>query len=196
MIPETSLIIHPGKAVWTIYIDAVCINYDGNPLDATLLAMVAALNNSEYNSLLTKAIIHLFTASLPKATFDEDRGVTICSREESTTLGIQNVPISMTFGVFDSYVHVTPVTVYLLNHHNRTHVIADPTSFEEPLLDSTVTVVLQGDEAISVSQGGLGTSQKTSSDNPVKLLVDCVEIAKKRQETVQEILANTIKSLS
>lgn len=47
MIPESSLCIHPGKAVWTIYIDAVCINYDGNAFDATLLAMVASLSTSQ-----------------------------------------------------------------------------------------------------------------------------------------------------
>lgn len=29
--------------------DAVCINYDGNAFDATLLAMVAALKNSKFH---------------------------------------------------------------------------------------------------------------------------------------------------
>lgn len=47
MLPLESLCIAAGKAVWTIYVDAVCINYDGNAFDATLLAMVAALKNSE-----------------------------------------------------------------------------------------------------------------------------------------------------
>ncbi|KIM22946.1 hypothetical protein M408DRAFT_332623, partial [Serendipita vermifera MAFF 305830] len=155
MIPANSLVIHPGKAVWTIFVDAVCINYDGNALDATLLAMVSALCNTR----------------LPKAVYDEERNTTFCSREETVSLGIQKVPVSMTFGVFDSY-----------------HVISDPNSFEEPLLDSTVTVVLLGDEAISVSQGGLGLAQKTASDNPVQLLANCVDVAKKRHKSVQAAL--------
>jgi len=46
VLPLDSLCIHPGKAVWSLYVDAVCINYDGNAFDATLLAMVAALKNS------------------------------------------------------------------------------------------------------------------------------------------------------
>jgi exosome complex component RRP43 len=75
-------------------------------------------------------------------------------------------------------------------------VIADPTSFEEPLLDSNVTVVLQGNEAISVSQGGLGTSQKTAAENPVKLLSDCVDAAKRRQSTVQQVLMEALKPAS
>ncbi len=43
-----SLCIHHGKAAWVLYIDATCINYDGNVFDATLLAMVAALKNSMF----------------------------------------------------------------------------------------------------------------------------------------------------
>ena len=42
----SSLCIHPGKAVWVLYVDATCINYNGNAFDAALMAMVAALKNS------------------------------------------------------------------------------------------------------------------------------------------------------
>jgi exosome complex component RRP43 len=47
VLPLSSLCIHPGKAVWVLYVDAICINYDGNAFDATLIAMIAALKNSE-----------------------------------------------------------------------------------------------------------------------------------------------------
>ena len=47
MVPLESLCVEPGKAAWVLYVDATCINYDGNAFDATLLAMVAALKNSE-----------------------------------------------------------------------------------------------------------------------------------------------------
>lgn len=46
--PPKSLIIAPGKAAWVIYIDVVCINYDGNAYDAAVLAVMAALRNSEW----------------------------------------------------------------------------------------------------------------------------------------------------
>lgn len=45
-LPLSSLCIYPGKAVWVLYVDATCINYDGNVFDAALLAMTAALKNS------------------------------------------------------------------------------------------------------------------------------------------------------
>lgn len=48
LVPLSSLCIHPGKAAWVLYVDATCINYDGNVFDAALLAMVAALKNSVY----------------------------------------------------------------------------------------------------------------------------------------------------
>lgn len=40
-----SLCINPGRAVWVLYVDATCINYNGNVFDAALIAMVAALRN-------------------------------------------------------------------------------------------------------------------------------------------------------
>ena len=45
ILPIKSLCIQPGKFVWVLYVDATCINYNGNVFDATLLAMVAALKN-------------------------------------------------------------------------------------------------------------------------------------------------------
>jgi exosome complex RNA-binding protein Rrp42 (RNase PH superfamily) len=51
VIPLSSLVIEPDKAAWVLYIDATCINYDGNVFDAALIAMVAALRNSAYLGL-------------------------------------------------------------------------------------------------------------------------------------------------
>ncbi|KAF8733958.1 hypothetical protein AX14_003527 [Amanita brunnescens Koide BX004] len=126
MLSLSALCIHPRRAAWVLYVDAMCINYDGNVLDAALLGMVAALQNTQ----------------LPKPTFDEESGRTICSRQEKVALEIDSgrIPISMSFGVFDS-----------------THVFADLTAFEEPLLDSTISIVLdasEDDNVISLSQQG------------------------------------------
>lgn len=44
--PPERLCISPGKSVWALYIDVVCINYDGNAFDAAVLAVMAALRNS------------------------------------------------------------------------------------------------------------------------------------------------------
>jgi exosome complex component RRP43 len=54
-LPPSTLCIHPGKTVWVLYVDATCINYNGNAFDAALLAMVAALRNSVYLFLYVRA---------------------------------------------------------------------------------------------------------------------------------------------
>ncbi|RPD67466.1 ribosomal protein S5 domain 2-like protein [Lentinus tigrinus ALCF2SS1-7] len=124
VVPTSSLCIEPGKAVWVLYVDATCINYDGNAFDATLLAMVAALKNTK----------------LPKARYDEVRQKTVCSRKNREPLQIGRLPTSYSFGIFDG-----------------THLLADPTSFEEPLLDTTVSVVVDENGGLtSVMQLGLG----------------------------------------
>lgn len=143
ILPLTSLSIHPNKAAWVLYVDAICINYDGNVFDAALIAMVEALRNTQ----------------LPKATYDEETGRTTCSRKIKVPLELDqtNLPVPLSFGVFDS-----------------THVLADPTSFEEPLLDTTISIIMSNanpDRLISVSQLGAGGNDA---------LLTCVEAARVR----------------
>ena len=57
VLPTTSLCIHPGKSVWVLYIDATCLNYDGNAFDAALLAMIAALKNSKRTCIYTSVYL-------------------------------------------------------------------------------------------------------------------------------------------
>jgi len=156
ILPLSSLCIHRGKSVWVLYVDATCINYDGNAFDATLLAMVAALKNT----------------TLPQATFNLEKNVTICSRR-APKLPLQlnsNTPISVSFGIFDSK-----------------HVLADPTSFEEPLLDTSISVVVgeQGD-LISVSQ--LGSTLVSQSEGGISrdILPECITSAKRRREILSK----------
>ncbi|PCH40749.1 hypothetical protein WOLCODRAFT_99214 [Wolfiporia cocos MD-104 SS10] len=146
VVSTKSLCIAPGKAVWVLYVDATCMNYDGNAFDATLLAMVAALRNTR----------------LPKATYDEEAGRTMCSRKNRIPLQINRLPLSMSFGIFDTM-----------------HVLVDPTSFEEPLLDSTISVTVdENGGLVSVTQLGLGIV--ASQD----VLMPCIAAARKRHANV------------
>ncbi|KNZ72693.1 Exosome complex exonuclease RRP43 [Termitomyces sp. J132] len=144
ILPLDSLCIHHGKSVWVLYVDATCINYDGNVFDATLLAMIAALKNTQ----------------LPKATYDEETGRTICTRKSKVPLQIARTPIAMSFGVF-----------------NSTTLLADPTSFEEPLLDTTVSVILDADSGDLISAIQLGIDTTPSQG----LLQTCMAAAAKRR---------------
>ncbi|KAJ7650295.1 ribosomal protein S5 domain 2-type protein [Roridomyces roridus] len=142
IIPLSSLVIEPAKAVWVLYVDATCINYDGNVFDAALIAMVAALRNTV----------------LPKATYDVETGRTTCSRTESVPIKVLKTPVSMSFGVFDATL------------------LSDPTAFEEPLLDTTVSVVVdENGELASVVQLG---------DSGGDILSTCVSMARSRRSVL------------
>ncbi|KAI0329643.1 hypothetical protein GY45DRAFT_1324779 [Cubamyces sp. BRFM 1775] len=154
VVPTTSLCIEPGKAVWVLYVDATCINYDGNAFDATLLAMVAALKNTR----------------LPKATYNEETKRTICSRKEMRPLPIGRFPTSFSFGIFDG-----------------THTLADPTSFEEPLLDTTISVVVdEKGGLVSVMQLGLGVLGGADD-----VLTKCIDAAKECWRTSRKDIYET-----
>ncbi len=87
-----------------LYVDATCINYDGNAFDATLLAMVAALKNSEcprHSCFIPPSSCTTRAVTLPKATYDEDRHRTVCSRKIREPLQIGRLPTSYSFGIFD-----------------------------------------------------------------------------------------------
>ncbi|TFK29038.1 ribosomal protein S5 domain 2-like protein [Coprinopsis marcescibilis] len=145
VLPLESLCIHPRKSVWTLYVDAICINYDGNAFDAALLAMILALKNTR----------------LPKAQYDEQTGRTLCSRTETDGLSIQRIPFAVSFGIFDS-----------------SHILADPSSFEEPLLDGTLTVILdEHADILSASQIGVGSSTQDA-------LSTCISQAKQHHAAV------------
>ncbi|QRW16551.1 3' exoribonuclease family domain-containing protein [Rhizoctonia solani] len=125
--PKT-LCIHTGKAAWVIYVDAVCINYDGNILDATMLAVVAALQTVRLN-----------------------------------LKGIKSFTIS--FGIFD-----------------RAHLISDPSSFEEPLLDAAITVT------IDVSSGALGGINQVGFSAPSATLETITQRAITHSKIIAEAL--------
>ncbi|KAJ3574687.1 hypothetical protein NP233_g1608 [Leucocoprinus birnbaumii] len=166
-----SLVIQSGKAVWTLYVDATCINYDGNVFDAALIAMVSALMNTR----------------LPKAEYDEDLRQTICHHEPKASLTFNGLPLSTSFGVFDSK-----------------HVLADPTAFEEPLLDSTISIIIgenpaMEDEVLNVIQQGIGTvnltSATTSGSGSVadSALSACVNVAKHRRVELAKNVREAVK---
>jgi exosome complex RNA-binding protein Rrp42 (RNase PH superfamily) len=136
ILPLSSLCIHPGKSAWVLYVDATCINYDGNAFDAALVAMVAALRNSmslPHPSLLLPHQSPI-TAQLPKPTYDPETGLTTCSRTIREPLQINCMPISMTFGIFDSYVPFFPRSSSLLTFHPSILLLEHTLSQTQPRL--------------------------------------------------------------
>ncbi|KAI9633658.1 ribosomal protein S5 domain 2-type protein [Dioszegia hungarica] len=148
-----SLCISAGHAVWALYIDVVCINYDGNAFDAAVLAVMAALRNTR----------------LPKAVYDPNTNKTTCVRGETYPLSLGRTLLACTFGIFQSKT-----------------LLPDPSSFETPLLPTTITIALDEEgTACLVRQEGLGgVVGKTGKE----VLGDAWGAAEDRCRALREVL--------
>lgn len=85
------LCIMPGKAVWEIWVDIHALNHDGNLMDASALASVAAL----------------LTARIPKATLTEDKEVNL-DKSVREKLPIKGVPATVTIAKIGDKLLVDP----------------------------------------------------------------------------------------
>ncbi|KAL6098700.1 exosc8 [Pungitius sinensis] len=88
------LCIERGKLCWVLYCDMMCLDYDGNVLDACIIALLAALKNTQ----LPEVTINTET-SLPEVNFEERRG-----------LNIHKHPVGTSFCVFDDSILIIDPT--------------------------------------------------------------------------------------
>ncbi|KAI8091327.1 exosome complex component RRP43-like protein [Gilbertella persicaria] len=84
--PLEKLCIEEGKAVWVLYADIVCLNYDGNILDASLLALMTALKDLK----------------LPKATVSPSMVVEADPTQLAEPIQLSRHLVASTFSVFNN----------------------------------------------------------------------------------------------
>ncbi|XP_075055114.1 exosome complex component RRP43 [Mixophyes fleayi] len=93
IIEKEDLCIVNSKLAWVLYCDLICLNYDGNILDACTCALVAALRNVQ----------------LPSVKINEDTGLAEVELSTKNALKIQKQPVSTSFAIFDDlYILVDP----------------------------------------------------------------------------------------
>eukprot|EP00939_MAST-03C_sp_MAST-3C-sp1_P002034 g2034.t1 len=137
------LCIKRGSACWILKVSILCLDDDGNFADAALIALVAALRNTKIPA-----------CEISDEECDEGL-VNIVDGGPSVSLRVKHCPIPLTFGHFAE----------------TDTLISDPTSDEESLVDTLVTIVLNEDSSL-VSfyvPGGGGVS--------VERLRKCVAVA-------------------
>ncbi|OMJ09939.1 Exosome complex component RRP43 [Smittium culicis] len=105
------LCIEPGKAVWVLYADIVCLNFDGCVLDAAIIALTRAL-------LATQLKAPSYNPDVGSITVDSLSGAT-------SSLAVSQKLYPSTFCLVQA----------------GEYLLADPTSDEEELADGYVTVV-------------------------------------------------------
>ncbi|XP_059349529.1 exosome complex component RRP43 isoform X3 [Ammospiza nelsoni] len=87
MIVKEDLCIANGKLAWVLYCDIICLDYDGNLLDASVFALLAALKNVQ----------------LPLVTINEETGLSEVNLKQKNPLIIRKHPVATSFAVFDEW---------------------------------------------------------------------------------------------
>ncbi|NWH44038.1 EXOS8 protein, partial [Fregata magnificens] len=85
IIAKEDLCIASGKLAWVLYCDIICLDYDGNILDASAFALLAALKNVQ----------------LPSVTVNEETGLSEVNLKQKNPLIIRKHPVATSFAIFD-----------------------------------------------------------------------------------------------
>jgi hypothetical protein len=92
---------------------AMCLMPHLLPWSPHLKTVRSLSNPCPILSLLTMDTIFELTATLPKATYNEETGRTSCTRGNREPLSLGRLPVSYSFGVFDGYMRLRFVMSWL-----------------------------------------------------------------------------------
>ncbi|KAI0855582.1 exosome complex exonuclease RRP43 [Xylaria cubensis] len=153
------------KAYWVLYIDLLFISLDGNPFDAAWAAVLAALRNTK----------------LPRAYWDADRELVLCSRQEDPVpLTVSGLPVACTAAIFTAKDRLKQSQSRKTGSEMGSFwILVDPDRFEESLCDETVTVVVDrsgGDNETKI----LGISKSGGTIVGAEVLRRFVKVAEDR----------------
>ncbi|XP_030010070.1 exosome complex component RRP43 [Sphaeramia orbicularis] len=94
MIQTEDLCIERGKLCWVLYCDLMCLDYDGNVLDACIIALLAALKNTQ----------------LPEVKINTETCLPEVTSEKKHRLKIYRHPVGASFGIFDDSILIIDPT--------------------------------------------------------------------------------------
>ncbi|XP_076876385.1 exosome complex component RRP43 [Brachyhypopomus gauderio] len=94
IIKKEDLCIEKSKLCWVLYCDIMCLDYDGNLLDACITTLLAALK----------------TAQLPKVTINKETDLAEVDLQKQRRLQLSCHPVASSFAVFDDTVIIVDPT--------------------------------------------------------------------------------------
>ncbi|XP_061595608.1 exosome complex component RRP43-like [Cololabis saira] len=94
VIKAEDLCIDRGKLCWVLYCDIMCLDYDGNILDACIIALLAALKNTR----------------LPEITINKDTCAPEVNLKVRHGLHVHKHPVGTSFCVFDDSILIVDPT--------------------------------------------------------------------------------------
>lgn len=168
MINLKELSLVGGKAAWMVYLDIYCLDADGALFDAALLSAVAAFSNLQ---IPTVSLDDGKIVMLPEEQKEENSEKEPVNKEKrKLTLG--GIPFSLT----------------CILHKN--YILADPTSEEESIMETLVTVVLDSsNQLVSLYKPGGAVLAYTSA------VQDCIALTRQRVKELHQILEEAISGM-
>ncbi|KAL0337953.1 UNVERIFIED_CONTAM: Exosome complex component RRP43 [Sesamum calycinum] len=169
MINLKELCLVSGKAAWMAYLDIYCLDADGALFDAALLSAVAAFSHLQIPvvSLNDDGRIVLIPDDNSGAMKEKEP-----VNKEKIKLKLNNLPFSLTCVLHKNYI------------------LADPTSEEESIMETFLTVVLDSSfQLVSLNKpGGPGLAHTSA-------IQDCITLTRQRVKEVQKILQEAISDM-
>ncbi|KAM9788711.1 exosome complex component RRP43 [Neosynchiropus ocellatus] len=95
VIQMEDLCIERGKLCWVLYCDLMCLDYDGNLLDACTIALLAALKNTR----------------IPEVSVNKETSSPEVNSKKKLGLKIHRSPIATSFAVFDNSIVIADPTL-------------------------------------------------------------------------------------
>lgn len=94
MIRKEDLCIEKEKLCWVLYCDIMCLDYDGNLLDTCIVALLAALKNTQ----------------LPKVTINKETDLPEVDLLKKCPINVNRHPVGSSFAVFDNTIMIVDPT--------------------------------------------------------------------------------------
>uniref|UniRef100_A0A672N628 Ribosomal RNA-processing protein 43 n=1 Tax=Sinocyclocheilus grahami TaxID=75366 RepID=A0A672N628_SINGR len=94
LINREELCIEKSKLCWVLYCDIMCLDYDGNLLDACIIVLLAALKN----------------ARLPEVTINKETDLAEVDIQKKRHLKINRHPVGSSFVIFDDSIIIVDPT--------------------------------------------------------------------------------------
>ncbi|EPQ27270.1 uncharacterized protein PFL1_05193 [Pseudozyma flocculosa PF-1] len=175
---RTHLVIQPGAAVWCLYLDITFISYDGNALDAAVLASMAALRHT----------------SLPNAVFHPETSETRHHPDGgSAKLRLNNLPLCASFGVFEAAQLLADPSAFessLVNSHASIGILA-PSSPAESSTQTHTCYLYQSGSLRTIAkrdESDAAAAVPAAAQSDQQNLDACIRLAKLRCDQLAHAL--------
>ncbi|KAI3446480.1 hypothetical protein Pfo_003145 [Paulownia fortunei] len=169
MIDLKELCLVGGKAAWMAYLDIYCLDADGALFDAALLSAVAAFSHLQ----------------IPVVSLNDDGRIVLVSEDNDGAMK-EKEPVNKEKR--KPKLNSVPFSLTCILH--KDYILADPTSEEESIMETFLTVVLDSSfQLVSFNKpGGPGLAHTSA-------IQDCITLTRQRVKELQKILNEAISDM-